>query len=159
MKRQISHSGRIQNWDRVIKAKDFTPERYQSGVHVKAMGADLAYIGTRFIAARESMASPAYRDMLIAADETDIVISDKFTGVPANYLQPSIAAAGIDLDAMQKRQGISIDQRDDAKAWRDIWSAGHGVRSTAQVDTVADLVERLTREYRDARVRSASASA
>ena len=126
---------------------------------VEAMGADLAYIGTRFIATRESMASPAYRDMLIAADETDIVISDKFTGVPANYLQPSIAAAGIDLDAMQKRQGISIDQRDDAKAWRDIWSAGHGVRSTVQVETVADLVERLTREYRDARVRSASASA
>lgn len=121
-----------------------------SGSHLRAaevLGADLGYMGTRFIATEESMASDVYRQMLVDADIEDVVLSDKFTGVPANYLAPSIAAAGIDLATFDRRASVSIDQRDDAKAWRDIWSAGQGVGSVTQVEPVAALIARLRAEY------------
>lgn len=121
-----------------------------TGSHLRAvevLGADLGYMGTRFIATEESMASDAYRQMLIDSDVDDIVLSDKFTGVPANYLRPSIVAAGIDLASYDRRASVNIDQRDDAKAWRDIWSAGQGVGSVTQVESVAALVARLKAEY------------
>lgn len=114
---------------------------------VEILGADFAYMGTRFIATTESMASDAYREMLVNASVEDIVLSDKFTGVPANYLGPSIAAAGIDLATFERRAAVNVDQRDDSKAWRDIWSAGQGVGTVTCVEPVADLINRLRGEY------------
>jgi nitronate monooxygenase len=114
---------------------------------VEILGADFAYMGTRFIATPESLASDAYRQMLVNSTVEDIVLSDKFTGVPANYLKPSIVAAGIDLATFDRRATVSIDQRDESKAWRDIWSAGQGVGAVTRVEPVADLIGRLCREY------------
>lgn len=114
---------------------------------VELMGADFAYMGTRFIATPESLASNAYRQMLVDATAEDIVLSDKFTGVPANYLRPSIVAAGIDLATLERRASVSIDQRNESKAWRDIWSAGHGVGAITRIEPVADIVARLSAEY------------
>jgi nitronate monooxygenase len=114
---------------------------------VELMGADFGYMGTRFIATPESLASDAYRQMLVDATPEDIVLSDKFTGVPANYLRPSIVAAGIDLATLDRRTSVSIDQRDESKAWRDIWSAGQGVGAITRIEPVADIVARLRSEY------------
>lgn len=118
---------------------------------IELLGADLAYLGTRFIACEESMADGRYRDMLVAANADDIVLCDKFTGVPANYLKPSIEAAGIDLDTWEKPASVSIDQREDAKAWRDIWSAGHGTGAVDRIRTVGSIADQLAQEYRAAR--------
>jgi nitronate monooxygenase len=114
---------------------------------VELMGADFGYMGTRFIATPESLASDAYRKMLVGATPEDIVLSDKFTGVPANYLRPSIVASGIDLATLDRRTSVSIDQRDESKAWRDIWSAGQGVGAITRIEPVADIVARLRSEY------------
>jgi nitronate monooxygenase len=114
---------------------------------VEILGADFAYMGTRFIATPESLASEAYRQMLVDATIDDIVLTDKFTGVPANYLKPSITAAGIDLATFERSAGVSIDQRDESKAWRDIWSAGQGAGSVTRVEPVAEVVRRLCGEY------------
>jgi nitronate monooxygenase len=121
---------------------------------VEILGADFAYMGTRFIATPESLASDAYRQMLVDATIDDVVLSDKFTGVPANYLKPSITAAGIDLATFERRAGVSIDQRDESKAWRDIWSAGQGAGSVTRVEPVADVVRRLCGEFAGAVGRS-----
>ncbi|MRT32829.1 nitronate monooxygenase, partial [Xylella fastidiosa subsp. multiplex] len=80
-----------------------------------------AYMGTRFIATKESLASEAYREMVLTAQATDVVYTSYFSGVSANYLKPSIEAAGLDL---QQLQGQATGER---KPWRDIWSAGQGV--------------------------------
>jgi nitronate monooxygenase len=114
---------------------------------VELMGADFGYMGTRFIATPESLASDAYRQILVDATPEDIVLSDKFTGVPANYLRPSIVAAGIDLATLDRRASVSIDQRDESKAWRDIWSAGQGVGAITRIEPVAEVVARLRAEY------------
>ena len=114
---------------------------------VELMGADFGYMGTRFIATPESLASDAYRQMLVDATPEDIVLSDRFTGVPANYLRPSIVAAGIDLATLDRRASVSIDQRDESRAWRDIWSAGQGVGAITRIEPVADIVARLRSEY------------
>jgi nitronate monooxygenase len=114
---------------------------------VEILGADFAYMGTRFIATPESLASDAYRRMLVDSTAEDIVLSDKFTGVPANYLLPSFVAAGLDLATFDRRASVSIDQRDESKAWRDIWSAGQGVGAVTRVEPVADIVTRLRGEY------------
>lgn len=118
----------------------------------EALGADFAYVGTRFIACTESLASAEYKRMLIDCTEADIVLSAHFTGVPANYLRPSIARAGLDPDALGTRTDKLFDHRGDAehgdaKAWRDIWSAGHGVRAVERVTSVAELVEELRAGY------------
>ena len=114
---------------------------------VELMGADFGYMGTRFIATPESLASNAYRQMLVDATPEDIVLSDRFTGVPANYLRPSIVAAGIDLATLDRPASVSIDRRDESKAWRDIWSAGQGVGAITRIEPVADIVGRLRAEY------------
>ena len=117
----------------------------------QVLGADLAYLGTRFIAARESLASDAYKQMLVDSQAEDVVLSDKFTGVPAHYLMPSITAAGIDLASYQKHEQIKIDHRDEHKAWRDIWSAGQGVGSITRIQSAAEIVEELAADYAAAR--------
>lgn len=115
----------------------------------QAMGADFAYIGTRFLATREAHASPAYQQTLIEAKAADIVNTPYFSGVPGNYLRQSIVAAGLDPDQLPERDKTAMDFGNTAgiKAWRDILSAGQGVGNIDDILPVADLVARLRREY------------
>lgn len=111
----------------------------------EALGCDFAYMGTRFIATKESLASEAYREMVLTAQATDVVYTSYFSGVSANYLKPSIEAAGLDL---QQLQGQATGER---KPWRDIWSAGQGVGASQEILAVEDLVALLEAEYREAK--------
>lgn len=116
----------------------------------QALGADAAYMGTRFIAATESMAKPAYRQMLIDSTASDIITTNAFTGIPNNMLRPSIEAAGIDPNNIppSERGKINFDDpHQGAKAWRDIWSAGQGVDAIKSTQTVAEIVDNLASEY------------
>ena len=115
----------------------------------EALGADFAYMGTRFIATEESLAGDDYRQMLIDGTIDDIILSPYFTGVPANYLLPSVVQAGIDPAELAKpNPKISFDNPDArAKAWKDIWSAGQGLGSIHKVQKIADLVADLKRDY------------
>jgi len=124
---------------------------------VQVLGADLAYVGSRFIATKEANAVPAYKHMLIDSGAKDITYTPAFSGVPANYLTKSILGAGLDPNNLKPKDHIDMDlgTRPDenekkVKAWKDIWSAGHGVGSIDDVPSVADLVERMKREYRAA---------
>jgi len=117
------------------------------------MGADLAYLGTRFIGTRECAAPEAYKEMIIGAALKDIVETDRVSGVNANFLAPSLAAAGLQPDGGTPQMHIdselaaALDDAEGARAWRDIWSAGHGVGSINDTPTVAALVARLADEY------------
>lgn len=118
----------------------------------QAMGADLAYMGTRFIASAEANAAPAYKDMIAGASAADILYTPFFTGVPGNYLAPSIRAAGLDPDALPTADKTAMSFASDrAKPWRDVWGAGQGVGTIPDVRPVAEIVAGLTREYRAAR--------
>jgi nitronate monooxygenase len=122
----------------------------------QAMGADLAYLGTRFIATTESMASDAYRQQLVAAGSADVVYTASVSTIPGNFLRRSLELAGVDPHAAPgpvDLAHVTNPSASDAKAWRDIWSAGQGVSSIDAVLPVAELVERLAREYADARDR------
>ncbi len=116
-----------------------------------AAGADLAYVGTRFIATREANAKPEYKKMLIDAAAADIVYTPLFTGVHGNYLRPSVAAAGLDPDnlpaAGKSAMNFGSDGNVEKKVWRDIWSAGQGVGAIEDAPTTAEVVGRLEREY------------
>ena len=117
----------------------------------QTLGADLAYMGTRFIATRESMANDSYKQMLIDATIEDIVQSDGITGVMANWLRPSLEAAGYNLKTMKKQGAINLgDPSTSNKAWRDTWSAGQGVDTIKHVQSMAELVADLRAEYRQA---------
>jgi nitronate monooxygenase len=118
----------------------------------RALGCDMAYMGTKFIATRESMAAPAYKQMLVDSGLDDIVLTKAFTGLEANMLRPSITAAGLDPDALPARGGIEIgkDINPEKRRWRDVWSAGHSVSGVADIPSVAELVERTLAEYRAA---------
>lgn len=116
----------------------------------EVLGADFAYMGTRFIAAEESLADTEYRDMLIAAQFEDLVLSDKLTGAPAHYLRASLERMGL-LDAADRAGGPDFaDSENQAKAWRDVWSAGHGVGSVTRSQPVREIVDALADEYRAA---------
>jgi nitronate monooxygenase len=126
----------------------------------QALGADFAYMGTRFIATEEAAASPPYKEMINAASASDILYSPFFTGVPGNYLKPSIVAAGLDPDALPTLDKNAMSFRSaDVKPWRNIWGAGQGVGAITDTQPVAELVSRLSREYRDAIGRLARATA
>lgn len=120
----------------------------------EAMGADMAYIGTPFVATPEARAIDAYKQMIVESSAKDIVYSNFFTGIPGNYLKPSIAAAGMDPDNLPVADAtkMDFDSRDsDVKAWRDIWGSGQGIGAIKDIVPVADLVNRLEAEYRAAR--------
>lgn len=118
---------------------------------VEVLGADLAYMGTRLLATAESHAPQAYKQMLVDSTVKDLVYTDRFSGVFANFLLPSIRAAGIDLEKLPpKSPDLSGLADGNARVWKDIWSAGHGIATIHDIPTVAELVERLAREYRDA---------
>jgi nitronate monooxygenase len=123
----------------------------------RALGCDLAYMGTRFIATHESMADPRYKDMLVASSADDIVLTRAFTGLQTNMLRPSIVAAGLDPDALPERGGIEIGADIDVAAresqpsrWRDIWSAGHSTSGVLNVMSTAELINQTLAEYRAA---------
>lgn len=118
----------------------------------QAMGADLAYIGTRFIATREAQASDAYKQAVVTANAADIVYTDHVTGVAGNYIERSLTDAGLDpLTLRTPRADKATFDETRGKAWKDIWGAGQGVGTIDDIPTVATLIERLTEEYRTAR--------
>ena len=128
-----------------------TPEAIRAA---QVLGADLAYMGTRFIATTESMVSEAQKQMVVEAGSEDVFASDAFTGVNANWLRPSVVAAGHDPQALPRGQ---VDfSRQDQKRWRDLWSAGQGVGSVDRICPVAEVVEQLLTEYRAAAVSAAA---
>lgn len=120
----------------------------------QALGCDLAYMGTRFIATKESMADIGYKEMLVTSSADDILLTRAFTGLQTNMLRPSIVAAGLDPDNLPERGGIDIAKDIDVgardarpKRWRDIWSAGHTTSGVSDIPSVADLVSRTIAEY------------
>ena len=121
----------------------------------QAMGADLAYIGSAFIATKEANAAQAYKDMIVASGGEDIVYTNLFTGVHGNYLRPSVKLAGMDPDnlpvADPSKMNFNSGGNQKSKAWRDIWGCGQGIGAVEGVVPVAELVARLTREYDVAR--------
>ncbi|KSV88895.1 nitronate monooxygenase family protein [Sinorhizobium sp. GL28] len=122
----------------------------------QAMGADMAYIGSPFIATEEARATDAYKQMIVNSNAADIVYSNYFTGIHGNYLKPSIAAAGMDPDNLPEADPSKMDfgaATDSAKAWKDIWGCGQGIGAVKEVTSVAGLVDRLEREYDAARTR------
>ena len=121
-----------------------------------AMGADLAYIGSAFIATDEARASDAYKQCIVDSNSDEIVYSNLFTGVHGNYLKPSIRAAGMDPDHLPESDPSKMSFGGDAKkAWKDIWGCGQGIGAVKAVVPAAELVARLKREYDAARARLA----
>ncbi|MDZ4693456.1 nitronate monooxygenase family protein [Terricaulis sp.] len=121
----------------------------------QALGADLAYMGSAFIATKEANAPEAYKQMIVDSTAGDIVYSNLFTGVLGNYLKGSIVNAGLDPDNLAQSDPTKMSfgggEGSKAKAWKDIWGAGQGVGGVHEVVSTADLVARLKREYDDAK--------
>ena len=119
-----------------------------------ALGADFAYLGTRFIATQEANAEPEYKQMLIESSANDIVYSNLFTGVLGNYLKPSIQNSGLDPDnlptADKSAMNFGSGGNTDSKAWKDIWGSGQGIGLIEDAPTVEELVDRLKSEFTDA---------
>jgi len=139
----IALSGSIATGDAVLAAQ--------------AMGADFAYIGTRWLATQEANTSAGYRDAIVGSSAADVIYTNLFTGVHGNYLRSSIEAAGLDPNDLPqsdaKAMNFGSGGGSKAKAWRDIWGAGQGVGLMDDVPTVGDVVTRLQREYEAARSR------
>ena len=141
----IALSGAIANGGAVLAAQ--------------AMGADFAYIGTAFIATEEARASDGYKQAIVDGNSDDIVYSNLFTGVHGNYLAPSIIAAGMDPANLPqgelKTMNFATGDGAKAKAWKDIWGSGQGIGAISEVATTAAYVDKLKREYQEARQRLA----
>jgi nitronate monooxygenase len=114
-----------------------------------ALGADFAYIGTRFIGTQEANADADYKQMLLGASAADIVYTPHISGVPASFLRPSIVRAGLDPDRLQPKTDVDLgEELDSSKAWKDLWSAGQGVGQVRDLPPASELCERLANEYR-----------
>ena len=114
----------------------------------EVLGADLAYLGTALIACKESLAAPDYKNMVVAAGAEDIVPSKGITGVTANWLRQSLLAAGYDPARMpEDKQPNFANAQDDAKAWKNVWSAGQGVGAVRAVEPLEEIVTRLKTDY------------
>ncbi len=139
----IALSGAIANGGAVLAAQ--------------AAGADLAYIGSPFIATVEANADAAYKNAIVAGGASDIVYTNLFTGVHGNYLRGSIEAAGLDPDNLPESDPSAMNfgsgGNQKVKAWRDIWGSGQGIGAVTAVESVADRVDRLASEYQAARTR------
>ena len=135
----IALSGAITNGSAILSAQ--------------AMGADFAYIGTRFIATREANAAEAYKQAIVDSAAADVVYTPYFTGVHGNYLKKSIVASGLDPDKLPEKDKTSMNFGGStaAKAWKDIWGAGQGVGNIGDVLPTAELVVRMKQEYQAAR--------
>ncbi len=135
----------------------------QEVLAAQLLGADLAYMGTRFIATRESNADADYKQMILDARAADIVHTPAVSGVPASFMRQSLEKAGYDLARLQDKGDVNYGEKlkpisDEAKAWKTVWSAGQGVGGIADVPSVAELVARLDAEYRAAQGRSSQLS-
>lgn len=123
----------------------------------QALGADLAYLGTRFIATVEANASDAYKQMLIDSRAEDIVYTSLFSGIPGNYLRGSVVKTGMDPDKLPDADKTAMNfgssGNTELKAWKDIWSAGQSVSGIHEVETVQALIDRMANEYEATRVR------
>src|SRR3546814_477601 len=120
----------------------------------RALGADLVYMGTRFAASEESLASEAYKALLVSETMADVVLTDRISGLPATFLRGSIVQAGLDPDALPDRLELfKPNLPEGIKAWRDVWSGGHGVGSIIDTPPVAEIVDRLVAEYEAAKAR------
>lgn len=119
-----------------------------TGRHVaaaRAMGADLAYLGTRFLATRESLVPEAQKRMMAETKASDIIYTPKISGIPANFMRPSIVALGLDPDNLPDPG--KLDMMNEAKAWKNVWSAGQGVGSISDIPPCAELCEQLIADY------------
>ena len=139
----VALSGSIANGDSILAAQ--------------AMGADFAYIGSRWLATKEANTSEAYRQAIIESSAADVVYTDYFTGVHGNYLKKSIVKAGLDPENLpegdKQTMSFSSGGNSDSKVWRDIWGAGQGVGLMEDIPTVAEMMDRLRNEYVAARQR------
>lgn len=120
----------------------------------EVMGADLAYIGSPFIATHEARAVEAYKEMIVASGASDIVYSSYFTGIPGNYLKESIRNSGMDPDDLPQADPTKMnfeERTSGPKPWRDIWGSGQGIGAVKAVVPVAELVDRLAKEYAQAK--------
>jgi nitronate monooxygenase len=160
------HAGQLSPFALVSEIRDFydgpiilsgSIAKGEQILAAQAMGADLAYMGTRFIATHEANADAAYKQMLVDTSADDIVYSNLFTGVHGNYLKPSIQSAGMDPNNLPEGDKSSMKfgsgGSNKSKAWRDIWGAGQGVGSIGAITSTAEAVSKLEREYADARAR------
>ncbi|NBU27239.1 MAG: nitronate monooxygenase, partial [Caulobacteraceae bacterium] len=127
----------------------------RSILSAQAMGADLAYIGSAFIATQEARATEGYKDMIVESAADDIVYSNLFTGVHGNYLRPSIIKAGLDPDNLPQsdpsKMNFGSGGNQEAKAWRDIWGCGQGIGAVKDIPTAGQMVDRLSAEYEAAK--------
>ena len=137
----IALSGSIANGDGILAAQ--------------SMGADFAYIGSRWLATQEANTSEEYRQAIVESSAADIVYTNLFTGVHGNYLKKSIIKAGLDPDNLPEadKTSMSFSGSNNTKAWRDIWGAGQGVGLMTDVPTTAEVIDRLSKEYVAARAR------
>lgn len=123
----------------------------------QAMGADMGYVGSAFIATKEANASDGYKQGIVDCTADDIVYTNLFTGIHGNYLKPSIAAAGMDPNNLPesdaKQMNFGSGGNTDAKAWKDIWGCGQGISAVKEIPTAGELVARLVREYDAAKAR------
>jgi nitronate monooxygenase len=121
------------------------------------MGADLAYIGTRFINTLESRAPQGHKDLIVKSKSTDIVYTPAVTGVHSNFIKESLKDAGYDMQALFNTGDINFGKKltptgsDSSKAWQDVWSAGHGVASIEDIPRCDDLIDQMIKEYREAK--------
>ena len=126
----------------------------------QAMGADFAYIGTPWIATKEARAVDGYKQAIVEGSANDIVYSNLFTGVHGNYLRPSIVAAGLDPDNLPEsdpsKMNFGSGGNTEAKAWKDIWGSGQGIGAVKAVESVAERVDTLEKEYNQARAELAA---
>jgi len=128
------------------------------GHQVKAaqmMGADLAYVGTRFINTQESRAPQGHKDMIVACKATDVVHTPAITGVPSNFMKQSLADAGYDMDELLNPANVNFGEKltptgsDSSKAWQDVWSAGHGVAGINDIVSCDALIDQMIAEYKE----------
>jgi nitronate monooxygenase len=127
----------------------------RSVLAARAMGADFAYIGSPFLASTEANTAQGFKDMIIAGESKDILVTDCFTGVPAAFLRPSIEANGLNAATLVRNRSIGVNIKDggaNAKAWRDIWSAGQGIGCITEAVPAAAYIDRLAAEYEAARM-------
>ncbi len=151
------HAGLLSPFALVPEIRLFFPKTIllsgvmSTGRHIAAarmLGADLAYLGTRFIATRESMAQAEFKDMIVSTRANDIVYTAAISGVHGNFLRPSIDAAGVPVDQLNAPKQLELSH--EKRAWKNVWSAGQGVGSIEDVPTTAELCARLVHEYREA---------
>jgi nitronate monooxygenase len=151
------HAGLLSPFALIPEIRQFFPKTIllsgvlSTGRHVAAarmLGADLAYLGTRFIATRESMAPNGFKDMIVSTNAADIVYTAAISGVHGNFLKPSVDAAGVPAEALTAPKQLELSH--EKRAWKNVWSAGQGVGSIDDVPTTAELCLRLIREYHEA---------